>query len=336
MSANTRREFLGLTLPGTVALGASLALMRSSTAFGAEPQGAVRNNVGLGARFALELDGLHAGWLDSVEGGDAVGNVVSGVAGPGSIQGKHLQGLKYEDIVLTCGTEMSKGFYDWIKAAFEGKRAPKNGAIVTVDNTGRVTSRMEWSNGSISEIGFPACDAASKDPANLTIKITPSLTRMAMPTGFLASTRGVQKRWLASSFRLDIAGCSTACARVNAIDAIVLKSGSAASSLGVARTFQVAPGQLEIPNLAVTAAESEATDFLKWHEDFVVQGHNTKDKEKTGTLEYLGADLKPLFILSFTGLGIFKYAPEKVEAGAAAIRRAKAEMYCDAITFTYA
>lgn len=336
MSANSRREFLGATLPGTLALGASVATMRPSTAFGREPQAAVRNNIGqgLGAKFALELDGVHAGWLDAVEGGDAVGNVVSVVAGPGNIQSKHLQGLKYEDIVLTCGTGMSKGFYDWIKAAFDKNRALKNGAIVTLDNTGKAVSRLEWMRGFVSEVGFPACDAGSKDPATLTVKITPEFTRTTMPSGSMASAV-VAERWLASNFRLHIAGCPTACAHVSGIDAIVLKSGSAANSLGAARTFQVVPGQWEIPNLAVTAAEFEAAEFFNWHEDFVVQGHNTKDKEKTGTLEYLTPDLKALFTLSFTGLGIFKFASERVEAGASAIRRAKAEMYCDAISFAY-
>lgn len=336
MSANTRREFLGVTVPGTVALGASLATMRPLAASGADPQAPVRNNIGqgFGARFALELDGVQAGWLESVEGGDAVGNVVPGMAGPGNIQSKHLQGLKYEDIVLTCGTGMSKSFYDWIKAAVDRNFVPKNGAIISFDYMGKGVSRLDWVKAYISEVGFPACDAASKGPACLTVKITPNSTRM-VPNAAMASPVGAQKKWLASNFHLDIAGCSAACARASAIDAIVLKSGSAASSLGVARTFQVVPGQLEVPNLAVVAAESEAVEFFNWHEDFVVQGHNSKDKEKTGKLEYLGPDFKPLFTLSFSGLGIFKFAPEKVEAGAEAIRRVRAEMYCDVMNFAH-
>ena len=40
-----------------------------------------------------------------------------------------------------------------------------------------------------------------------------------------------------------------------------------------------------------------------------------------------------LFTLTFSGLGMFKLTPEKVEAGSENVRRVKAEMYCEQITF---
>lgn len=335
MSEHNRREFLGVTLPGTVALGASLAALRPTPAYGAEPQMPGRiNNVGQGGvRFALELDGVHAGWLDTVDGGDAVGNVVVSAARAGGIQSKHLAGFRYDDIVLTCGAGMSKGFYDWTKAAFERKPLSKNGAIVALDYNGKVASRMEWGNGLISEVGFPACDGSSKDAAVMTLKITPEVTRFVAPSVGKAAILPPQKRWSPANFRLQISGCPTACSRVSAIDAIVLKSSLSAKPLGVVRE-ELIPGSLEVPNLAVITAESDGNEFFNWHEDFVVKGQNAKDKEKTGTLEYLAQDLKPLFTLSFSGLGIFKLAPEKMTAGGENIRRVRAEMYCDTINFT--
>jgi hypothetical protein len=331
MNERTRREFLGLTLPGSVALGAGLASLHQSPAFGGEPQTAVRS-YGAG-KFALEIDGVHAGWLESVDGGDATADVVLSQMGPGNIQ-KHLARLKYNDIVLTCGCGMSKGFYDWIKAAFDRKPLSKNGAIVALDFNNRVVSRMEWGNGLISEVGFPACDGSSKDAAVMTVKITPALTRFTAPSAAVAYNLLSQKRWSPANFRLQITGCPTACSRVSAIDAIVLKWTPAARPIGVAKEPFV-PGSLEVPNLAVTTAEADAAEFFNWHEQFVVNGQNTKDKEKTGTLDYLAADLKPFFSLSFSGLGIFKLAPEKMTVGAQTIRRVRAEMYCDVIGFSY-
>jgi hypothetical protein len=39
--------------------------------------------------------------------------------------------------------------------------------------------------------------------------------------------------------------------------------------------------------------------------------------------------------LTFQHLGIFKLTPDKVESGNEQIRRVKAEMYCENITFDY-
>jgi len=93
---------------------------------------------------------------------------------------------------------------------------------------------------------------------------------------------------------------------------------------------------LETSNLVITLSEAYADPFFKWHESFVVNGKNELDHEKTGRLQYLSPDLKSVLItVDFTGLGIFKLTPEKVEAGSENIRRVKAEMYCEDIKFRY-
>jgi hypothetical protein len=335
MSEHTRREFLGVTLPASVMLGAGLTALQPSLTFGAEPQpsqavGQAVRSYGA-TKYGIELDGIQAGWLDSVDGGDATSDVVLD-----NLQRKHLAGVKYEDIVLTCGTGMSKSFYDWIKTTIEKGRVPKNGAIVAFDYNGRQVSRLEWSNGLITEVGFPACDASSKDAARITVKITPVATRMVSAQSAVGSGMAMQKRWSPANFRAQISGCPTACSHVSMIDAIVLKVASA-SNVGPTRSYQASGLRLEIPNLTLTIPESEAAELYKWHEDFVIKGGSSNAaNEKSGTLEYLTPDMRSsLFTLSFAGLGIFRLAPEKMEVGAQAIPRVKAEMYCDSLGFAY-
>ena len=75
---------------------------------------------------------------------------------------------------------------------------------------------------------------------------------------------------------------------------------------------------------------------LKWHESFVIDGKNSTDQERTGRLQYLSQDLKTVLLtVNFTGLGIFKLTPEKVEAGSENIRRVRAEMYCENIQLEF-
>ncbi|HYL09121.1 MAG TPA: phage tail protein [Candidatus Acidoferrales bacterium] len=337
MSEHTRRQFLGRALPGAVVASAGLTVLQPAFSVAAEPQLAPAKAQGYAAaRYGLELDKQFGGWVESADGGDATAPVVIEKLGPDHIQHKHLAGVKYEDITVNCGTGMSRGFYDWIKASFDKQFIRKNGAVVFADYAGKQNSRMDWSNALISEVGFPACDAASKDAGKLTVKISPEFTRRAAATqGPIGSPRQMaQKRWLSANFRLKIDGLD--CSRVNKIEAITVKTVSVANPVGELRTYEVVPAHLEVPNLAVTTAESFAADFYRWHEDFVIKGNNGRDKERGGTLEFLTPDLREsLFTLTFRGLGIFKLAPEKVEAGIESIRRVKAEMYCEDIGFAY-
>ncbi|HYF92750.1 MAG TPA: phage tail protein [Symbiobacteriaceae bacterium] len=291
----------------------------------------------VGGRFALELDGVVVGWLFSADGGYATSEVVTEWFGPGMAK-KHLAGVKYEDITITAGAGMSKAFYDWISSTLAGSYPRKNGAIIAVSFDSKETSRLEFSNALITEIGMPALDAASKDAAKMTIKFTPERTRLRKSAGERVKLPGdfsKQKTWLPSNFRLRIDGLEQATSRVNKIEAITIKQKVIENAVGFARDYEKEPASVEIPNLVITFPESHADSFYDWHQDFVISGNNGEGKEKSGTLEYLSPDLKEvLFRLEFHNLGIFKLAPDKVESGAEQIRRVKAEMYCEDMSFS--
>jgi phage tail-like protein len=286
--------------------------------------------------YQLELAGLAAGYLDSVEGGDATSDVVMERVGPDQIAHKHIAGVKYEDIALNCGPGMSKDLYDWIKAMIDRNFTRQNGAVVATDYNYKELTRVNFFNALLTEVGFPALDASSKDPAKLSIRFTPESTRHQRGGGTYAGGQKVpfQKRWLSSNFRLQIDKLD--CTRVNKIEALTVKQQLVAHSVGASRDYQTEPSHLEISNLAVTLPEANAETFYNWHESFVIKGKNGPEEERSGTLEFLGNDLKEvLFTLELKNLGIFRLTPEKVEAGSENIRRVKAEMYCQEVAFGY-
>ena len=277
-----------------------------------------------------------AGWVQSVEGGNATSDVVVEKLGPDHIQRKHLAGVKYEDIAIHCGAEMSKAFFDWIKATVGRSYTRKNGAIGIADYNLKETARMSWVNRLISEIGFPALDAASKDVARLSLKFAPEYTRWTQGAGAVTSPgkAAMEKKWLSSNFRLQIAGLD--CTRVNKIEAFTIKQAVVTNAVGELRNYEKEPAHLEVPNLVITMAESSSSALYKWHEDFVIKGNNGQNAEKSGLLEYLSPDSKTAyFSLALKNLGIFKLTPEKVEAGSENIRRVKAEIYCEDVQFAY-
>lgn len=341
MSKSTRREFLKNTVLGTVGTGLALTALRPEDLL-ADPQAGGSRTYTAG-RFAIELDGIMAGWLHSAEGGHATSDVVTEKIGPDQMQKKHIGNVKYEDLTLACGTGMSKAFYEWITGFIAGRNMRKNGAIVTCDYNYNEISRLEFSNALITEFGMPALDAASKDAAKMTIKFQPEFTRMQAKTGGATKAGGtaktllapkVQKKWLPSNFRLQIDGLD--CTKVNKVEAITVKQKVVGNPVGGTQAYQKEGTSVESPNLVITLPEANAAGFLNWHQQFVASGKNNKASEKTGQLAYLTEDLsETLFTLNFHGLGIFKVTHDKREAHNEQVARVKAEMYCEEIQFRY-
>jgi len=315
-----------------------VVLMLPFTVGAAGPeQAATERGAVTAGRFALELDGVAAGWVSEVDGGHAVADVVTTILGADHLQKKHIGNVKYEEISVTMDAGMSIDLYKWLQDWLLGKAARKSGSIIYLDREDHEVSRLNFSYALITEVGFPALDAASKDAAKMTIKLQPEYTRRVRGSGQSVKVpASKQKKWLTSNFRLKIDGLDESTARVNKIEALTIKQKVVEHPVGEMRDYEQEATAVEIPNLVITLAESEAWPLYDWHEDFVLRGNNHQDKEKSGTLEFLAIDQKEvLFALEFRHLGIFKVTPDKMEAGAEGIRRVKAEMYCEDIRFTY-
>jgi phage tail-like protein len=287
-------------------------------------------------KYALEIDGVLMGWVDSVSGGNAVADVVTEKPGSDSVQRKHIGNVKYEEITVTVGADMSKQFYQWIQNSFDRKYTRKSGSIIAADYNYKETSRLSFTNAMITEVSMPALDAASKDAAKMTIKFMPEVTQRKKGSGNTVNLARDQKMWLPANFRLRIDGLDEATSRVNKIEAITIKQTVVAPAVGDTRDYQQEATMVEVPNLVITLDEPDAWSLYDWQDDFVIKGNNGQEKEKGGTLEYLAPDLKEtLFTLKFGHLGIFKIAPDKMEAGSESIRRVKAEMYCEEVRFNF-
>jgi len=306
-----------------------MAITRNDRAFGV-------------SKYGIELQHTIAGFVKEVSGGDAVADVVAEKLGSDHLTKKHLGPVKYEEINFKCGTGMSSQLYEWIKTGFNQtshSRGREDGAILFADMDNSEVSRLTWTHGLISEFGMPALDASSKDSAMMTVKFHPETTRKTWGGGgklVFPADAAKQKKWLPSNFRVRIDGCEIGCAKVNKIEALTIKQKVTENAIGEQRDYQKEPTSVEIPNLVLTLAESHADEFYRWHEDFVIKGNNGEEHEKGGTLEYLTPNLQEvLFTLHFYHLGVFKVAPDKVEASAEPIRRLKVEMYCEDIQFGF-
>ena len=290
-------------------------------------------------KLALELDGEFAGWLSSVEGGDAVGSVVEYQNDDNGFVKKTIGNVKYEDISITCGFEMGKAFYDWISSSLKRDYKRKNGSIVAADYDYNAKSVRSFANALISELTIPAADAGSKDASKLTLKFAPEFSEYKHTTGRLVIDENKYKQEFnfVSDFKFVIDGLDKASGRVSKVEAITIKQSFSEYREGGGKFSVKVPGKLEFPNLKITLPEIAADEFAAWHEDFVVKGESTEDKHKTGSLVFLNRNRqKELLTLSFSGLGIFKYAPEALtDANKYSVPQVKAEVYCEEISFKF-
>src|SRR5262245_43189374 len=105
------------------------------------------------SHFFFELDGVKCGFLKSVDGGTADGEVASG---PGAgVEKKHISRVLYEDITIQAGFSMLKEFYDWISASLAGE-ALHSGSIITADANLDVVRELKFEDALITEIAIPA------------------------------------------------------------------------------------------------------------------------------------------------------------------------------------
>lgn len=315
MKNHTRREFLERAVWGA---GAGVVFtVFGPGALAAPAIGATkRGRAYVAAKYAIEIDGVRAGWVHSVEGGSFTSDVEGQQNGP---RRKQMGGVKYEDITLTCGTGMSQTFYEWIGSAFGGRPQPKDGAVSSCDFNFNEIARKEWSRGLITEVGLPALDASSRNAVWMTIKITPESVRSKKGGGRISpGKQPKQKEWLPSNFRLNITGLD--CTRVNQVGALTLQ--------------QKGRGGGSVSNLVVTLPEADAATWQAWQRS-EQSARAAAGGGKSGQLDYLSPNLREvLFSLTFHNLGLIKLTPTKTQ-GRENVRRVRAEMSFHGINFNY-
>jgi hypothetical protein len=193
----------------------------------------------------------------------------------------------------------------------------------------------EFKNALITEVGFPAADAAAKDVAYLTVKYAVETTRFKPGDQAVVTKPNStnQTMFRPENFRLTIDGLEGTTSHVSKVEALTIKQTVARDNIGNARDYELIPGKLEMPNLKITFNENVVEPMAAWHQTFVIDGQNDVTQEKTGLLEFLDATRqKVLLAVEFKGLGIFNLTRADMSNNEDKLANVTAEMYCDEIT----
>jgi hypothetical protein len=286
--------------------------------------------------FQLDDDRPEAGLLRSVSGGSVKGAIVEEGVGNDLHHIKHVGVIEIEPIKLELGMALSRPFLTWIEDSWSYKFSRRNGAIIHADFDYRERASQWFYNGLITETRFPTLDGSSKDPAYLEVTLLPEKMEIKQGDGkrIGGTVSASQKKWLASSFSLDIDGVD--CSHVNKIDSFSVTQGTRQLYTGESRYPEIEPTKITFANLTLYMALDHAGDFIKWHREYVVDGQNENQAEKNGRLEFLGPDANEvLFAIDLQNLGICALSIDDSKAEKQDIKRCKVELYVESMKLDY-
>ena len=330
---HTRRDFLtktSLFAGGVLAFGLPFFTERSSSVFAAESHQTVQQ--GGAVRYMLELDGAMIGPLNTMESGFVSGEIITYQDGNDLFLRKRLGRLKYEDIVLTCGVNMSGPFYQWIAATLNRQNPRKNGAIVFANQNGQIIERRELHNALIKEVVFPGLDSTTNEPAFFQVTVTPERIGYQSASGQAgAPPQADQNGFSTGRFRLQIQGLEQACAFVQRIEPFVVNQDIISyRDGGSAGESRIRSGRLQVGNLVITLPYHQAGPFTAWFSAFVLQGQ-LAGNTKHGVLEWLSSDGQTVLAsVALNNLGIFRMAPVTIDGAP----HVQIEMYCETAQLT--
>ena len=282
-------------------------------------------------KFALELQGKAAGFLQSVEGGEAFGTVVALPPAEDGIAKKHIGHVEFEPITIAFGVGMADELYAWIAEALDRKQSPRDGAIVFLSYDFTDIERLEWESGLITMISFPAADASAKDAAFMTVTITPDLTSVKPSNGkaHAGFSTKTQKKWLPSNFRFSVGGLESASSKVKKVDALTVNQPLTTEERSPRHL-----GTLQVSNVLVTVPLAFAQPWLDWVDDFLVKGNADEKAERTATLEFLDQSLKNvLFTMTMFHVGPVRARRQVAGGTVDVVAEVELELYCEFLAF---
>lgn len=297
----------------TLALGLLFALGAQAQT----TQRALRPETYTRGAMALELNGVTMGMVRSIAGGAIYGEVITDKGGPGRSTNKRIGAVRYEPIIIEVGLDMVPQFWELIRQ-WPATSKPQSGAILFGDINYRQLKRMEFTNALITEIGFPALDAAEgKKAFSLLVTLQPSKIENRPGKGTINASAAKSRPAFCSNFRLTASGLDLS--RVTKVDAFAIKQKVAASTIGELRRFELEPASIEYEDLVLTLPETFSTSVENWLQDAVVKGSG---RELDFRLEILDPTLKATLVtLNLRGVGIWKLSPAESSSSSANVQK---------------
>jgi phage tail-like protein len=287
----------------------------------------------LGA-FALILGGSAPGYIRKCDLGKLSNKIVTHNLGGMVRQKKHAGQMKHEPISIEVGVGMGKELYQWIKNSFDGKHERMDGEVLIADHDYNVMRRAEFSRALVTEVGFPACDAAGKEAAYFTVKFQPESVRYTDGGGNIGSVKvgEKQKMWLTNNFRFDAAGLPTK--HLKKVDALKWTQKVQEHAVGEFIESQYEGTACQTGDIKLTLATTEYKPWYDWAKSWFFEGRKTEGDERAMGLDILAQDAREVIgKIGFQNVGLKEFVFAALEANKNALSSFDVRLYTEAYTF---
>ncbi len=287
------------------------------------------------SRFGVVIDDIDlTSYVKNVEGGLHKVESTKEQTGSYNHPTNHLATRTIEPITLEVGLCKANPLIDVVEQIIN-KRVHKrmSGHIFHADANSKSRFEQEFSRAVITEIAFPALDAAGKDLAMLKVKLQPedATFRAGDKSSIPMGTEKPQKTWQNNSFRLEIDQQGAVTTHVTKVEALTIGITAKPIQRGGFLLPEYMPGQLKMPKLSIHVPLHHATSLIKWFERCAARQQASADGagyESTGSLTFLDTTTKKdLYSINFEGIAPEQMTIVKSEGGSATLKTCKFDFY---------
>jgi len=294
--------------------------------------------VGSAGHFELSIDGAKSThYLKSVEGGWIKAAEMKESVGRDNIQIKHHSTVEIEPFACEMGMAATRDVMKWLKESRDKQWCYRSGEIAHGNMNMKIVFLHQFKNALLTEVGFPACDAKSKETAYLKLKMLAQTVETSAQPGTTAMNAWggpKQKQWSASAFRFHVDGVPDS-DYVSKVDAFTIKQGVNKTYTGKHRFPTIVPSKLEIPGLSGTINMSSARGFLDWYQATMAMevGSQADKAEKEAVLEFLSPDYsKAICRIRFHRVGLTGISVLQSQANAESTKALKFDLSVEDVT----
>lgn len=250
-------------------------------------------------RFLLEVGGQPVASLRNFQGLDVEAEIATRGVGAHGMPKKHVAGVHWTPGIATFGGGMGEGMRGWIAETLDRGAAARAGSVAVAGPRGVPAFSVAFAGARLTAVTFPALDAASKEPALMSVEFAARQVRWD-EGGAAVQPSGKPKEWMQSDFRVEIG--SLPCDRVTRVDAF---SWTCA-----------ADGTITVPDVRLVISRADLAPWeaaaRRWFLD-----RDFRDKhEVSGRITLLAADGRDaLATVELGNVGLKKFSHDEVDPG---------------------
>lgn len=286
------------------------------------------------SRYAVQFDGPDAvNYVKRVDGGFLEASQGTDPSSHSLFQMKQLTSVEVKPMEVQFGASSATGIIAWIQSSWLLRNSlSRSGNILYADANYKVIFEHQFFDAFIQETTFPALDTSSKEPAYVKVKLQPRATKFARATDSAAlqpSAPKKQTEFRTNQFRFGIDGVPLS--HVYKISEFSIRQQVKAFRYGSERLAELTPSKLEFPDLRISMSLQYADPILAWYEFAMAHGLRDNVNERTGFLEMLSPEGKPLLRLVLHGMGLKSVNIGSSESGSDTVRRLEFSVYVTSI-----